>query len=103
MRDKKNNNGYEVVPGVHDDSAPADAWGVADIWALRYHASEIDDGGATGGPSGDAVHLNKYLNGEDIDGHDVVLWYRAGFRHVSEPGHVGCGTVGPTLRPFGAW
>ena len=103
VRDKGKNNGYEVIPGSKDDSVPADAWGVSDIWALHYHANEIDDGGATGGTTGDAAHLNKYLNKENIDGQDVVLWYRAGFRHVSQPGHVGCGTVGPKLVPFGAW
>ncbi len=101
VRDKGKNIGYEVIPGGKD--GVEDAWGVSDVWALRYHANEIDDGGATGGPTGDAAHLNKYLNKEYIDGQDVVLWYRAGLRHVSAPGHVGCEIVGPDLVPFGKW
>jgi hypothetical protein len=101
VRDKKTKRGYEVIPGATD--GVADTWGVADMWALRYHYNEIDDGGRTTGPSADAAHMSKYINGENIDGQDVVLWYRAGFRHISKPGHIGCHTVGPTLRPFGTW
>jgi hypothetical protein len=101
VRNKGTNRGYEVIPGAND--GVADSWGVADVWALRYHPNEIDDGGATGGPNGDAIHVSNYLNKENIDGQDVVLWYRGGHRHVAKAGHIGCIAVGPTLKPFGGW
>ncbi len=100
VRDKKTNRGYEVVPGAMDEVA--DAFGVADVWALRYHYNETNDGGSYGkgggGPANDQIHISKFLNNENIDGQDVVLWYRAGARHG---GTIHQAMVGPTLRPFG--
>jgi hypothetical protein len=89
---------FEIVPGPHD--GVADDWGVADAWTFQYRGSEIDDGGATGGPTGDAAHMSDYVNGESVNGRDVVLWYRAGHRHDSG---IGCEMVGPTLRPRNSW
>jgi hypothetical protein len=98
VRDKVTGRGYEVIPGPIDGIA--NSWAVADLWALRYHTTEIDDGGATTGPTGNAVHLNNYLNSESIKGQDDVLWYRAGHRHESA---AVCIMVGPTLKPIGKW
>lgn len=91
--------GYEIRPRPQD--GVADTWADADVWLLRYHGNELDDGGATFGPMGDAIHLAPYLNGESIDRRDVVLWYRAGHRHEGMPS---CGVMeGPTLKPIGPW
>ncbi|HKR02698.1 MAG TPA: hypothetical protein VJT09_18610 [Pyrinomonadaceae bacterium] len=98
VRDKSTGRGYQVIPGAHD--GVADAWAVADVWALLYRFSEIDDGGATGGPNGDAAHMNNYVNGENINGRDVVLWTHAMNRHATG---IGCEFTGPTLKPFGPW
>lgn len=100
VRDKKNDRGYEIVPGAHDGVATPFA--VADVWALRYHPKELDDGGADGSAEPNQAHLDKYLNKESIDGQDVVLWYRAGTRHAAAVMHP-LGMEGPTLRPFGKW
>jgi hypothetical protein len=98
--DKKKNLGYEVLPGAQDFAVP-DAWSVADVWAVRYHGNEMDDGGASAAPGPhNSAHMNNLLNGEAMDGQDVVLWYRVGQRHA---GHAGCSHLGPTLRPFGKW
>ena len=35
--------GYRVVPGL-ETALPADSFSQGDLWALRYHAAEIDDG-----------------------------------------------------------
>jgi hypothetical protein len=78
----------------------ADAWAVADLWGLIYYSTEIDDGGAVGGPNGDAAQMNKYLTGENINGQDVVVWYHAQARHA---GGISCFLAGPTLKPIGAW
>ena len=94
VRDKITGTAYELLPP--GDADTADAWGVADLWALRFGSTEVDDGGATGGANGDQVHLDRYVTGEAIDGQDVVLWYRTGFRHV---GPADCELGGPTLRP----
>jgi hypothetical protein len=98
IRDATTGRGYRVIPGSHD--GVADAWAVADVWGLRYHDDEIDDGGATGGPTGDAVHVSDYLTGESIEREDVVLWYHASHRHA---GGIGCQMSGPTLKPVGFW
>lgn len=90
--------GYEIIPEATDDTA--DSWAVADMWALRYHEGEFDDGGATSGLMGNAAHMNNYLNGESIKGQHNVLWYRAGHRHNSL---AVCVTVGVKLKPTGKW
>jgi hypothetical protein len=67
-----------------------------------YACLGTNDGGAYGkgggGPANDQIHISKFLNNENIDGQDVVLWYRAGARHG---GTIHQAMVGPTLRPFG--
>ena len=94
VRDKITGNGYEIVPS--DDADVADAWSAGDLWALAFRATELDDGGATGGLDGDKAHIDRYLGGESLDAKDVVVWYRTGFRHA---GSVDCELGGPTLRP----
>jgi hypothetical protein len=87
--------GYTLIPGANDGIA--DSYARGDVWLLRYRGSELDDGyNSTGGP-GTAADLDKLVNGESIDGKDVVIWYAAHFTH--DPGtqpHV----VGPDLVPF---
>lgn len=90
--------GYEIVSGPQNGRA--DAWGVADAWLLKFHADELDDGGARHGPNGNAVQLDRYLNGESVDGANLVLWVHAMDRH---DGHDRCRFIGPTLRPVGHW
>ncbi|WP_204043421.1 hypothetical protein [Acrocarpospora phusangensis] len=96
--DKKTGRGYQIWPGEHD--ASADAYGVADAWFLRHRATELHDGGHMGRPSDSKTHLNKFLDGENIDGANLVVWYAGHFLHdqaAPEPhqGHI----VGPDLIP----
>src|SRR5262249_55252728 len=61
VRDKKKNIGYEVVPGTDDFHIP-DAWSGADIWAVHYRGTELDDGGpGAGGAGWDAEHIDRWL------------------------------------------
>jgi hypothetical protein len=90
--------GYEIISG--SENGRADAWAVADAWLLKFHPDELDDGGARQGPEGSAVQLDRYLNGESVDGANLVLWVHAMDRH---DGHDRCRFVGPTLRPVGKW
>jgi len=98
-RNKGTFRGYTIVPGGHDGTS--DAYGVGDLWVLRYHGYEIDDGqGFTTNPALSRAGIDKFVNGEPVDGQDIVLWYAGHFRHDEahpDPlGHV----VGPELRPF---
>jgi hypothetical protein len=98
VRDKSTNRGYEIIDGSGDGIA--DDWAVGDRWVLRYARSERDDGGATSGTYGDSIHINNYLNGQNVNGQDLVVWYRGGHRHLT-PSE--CVTVGLTLKPIGTW
>lgn len=99
--DKVSHRGYSITPGVTDSTA--DAFGVADLWFLRYHGTELEDGVQVvgGTPADTSVKLDQFLNGEAIDGTDVVIWYAGHFIHNEEhpephQGHI----VGPELRPI---
>ena len=87
---------YDIIPGPTDGVADA-AYGRGDVWILRYHGNELDDGGSG---IGTAADLDKFVNGETVDNQDVVIWYGAHFRHnVHEQGPAECHEVGPTLTP----
>ena len=53
--DNGTGRGYSITPGPADGTA--DAYGVADLWALRYRWTELDDGVAVvgGTPAGHPV------------------------------------------------
>ncbi|MCC3772828.1 hypothetical protein K6I34_006743, partial [Streptomyces sp. UNOC14_S4] len=86
-------HGYSLVPGANDGTA--DAYGVGDLWVLRFRAGEIDDGVRLD----TRADIDAFVNGESVDGQDVVLWYAAHFLHDKAgpppPSHI----VGPELRP----
>ncbi len=94
---------YDIVPGPEDGVAksfPDWPFGRGDLWFVRYHAHEIDDGVPAIGPPF-AANLAQFVDGERIDGEDVVVWYGAHFTHdvgAEPPGHFGH-IVGPTLKP----
>lgn len=92
---------YDIIPG-HDDgvatASPDWPFPRGDVWLLRYHPGEIDDGVVATGPPY-AANLGAWVNGEPIKNQDVVMWYAGHFTHdLAEPpgehGHI----VGPTLK-----
>jgi hypothetical protein len=97
VRNLSTGEGYTVVPGAQDGAQ--DAYGVGDLWVVRYRGSaEYDDGqGFTTDPALSRAHIDRFVNGEVVEDRDVVLWYAGHFRHT--PGHSGS-LVGPDLRPF---
>jgi hypothetical protein len=96
VRDTATNDSLDLIPGLSDNTV--DDFGIADFWALGYHDTELDDGGATSGPMGDAAHINNYVNTEGIeDGtHNIVVWYRGGDYHNGDANH--CEITGPTIK-----
>jgi len=79
-----------------------DSYGVGDLWVLRYHPNELDDGVMlTGGSGTDTMeHIDKFINGELVRDQDVVLWYAAHFKHnQSQEGEVNH-VVGPNIIPL---
>jgi Copper amine oxidase, enzyme domain len=95
--------GYDIIPHLDDGLAAAmpDApFGRGDVWILRYRSSEIDDGVLAIGPPYEA-DIDRWLNGEAVSNHDVVVWYGAHFTHdighhgPAQHGHI----LGPDLKP----
>ncbi|MGH3863407.1 hypothetical protein [Actinokineospora sp.] len=100
VTDARSGAAYEIVPG-HDDGVatamPDWPFPQGDLWIVRYKPSaEIDNGVPATGPPYEA-NIGNFVNGENIHGKDVVLWYGAHFTHdvAAHAGHV----VGPDLVP----
>ncbi len=95
--------GCDIIPNAIDgiaSTAPDAPFGRGDFWVLRYRGSEIDDGSVAVGPPYEA-DIDRWVNGEAVSDHDVVVWYGAHFTHdvnhdgPAQPGHI----VGPDLVP----
>jgi hypothetical protein len=86
--------------GAAGDPPPVpDDFPVADGWVLAYDPDEVEDGAALGSsycPAG----LNSFVNGQNVNGADVVVWVRMAALHEGEPGGIAqdCSMVGPTIR-----
>jgi Copper amine oxidase, enzyme domain len=96
VRNTQSGDAYNLIPGPED--GVADAFGRGDVWILRFHEGEIDDGVVAIGPPF-AADIDRFVNGEDVSNQDVVVWYAAHFTHdvgeEDEHSHY----VGPILRP----
>jgi hypothetical protein len=91
---------YEIVPGPSDGTPTA--YGLGDLWVLRYHSGEIDDGqGFTTDPTLSRAHMEKFMTPpEAVADTDVVVWYTA--HYVHDAGLEVGNWVGPDLVPT-AW
>jgi len=103
VENKSSGEAYDIIPGPNDGLAATSSdqpFPRGDVWILRYRDSEIDDGVIATGPPYEAA-LDAWVNGEPINGADVVVWYGAHFTHDvehEEPGEFGH-LVGPDLKP----
>jgi hypothetical protein len=99
VRNTATGEAYTLVPGASDGAATP--YGVGDLWVLRYHPNEIDDGqGFTTNPSLSRAHLDPFMTPpEPVTDTDVVLWYSAHFTH--DQAHEAGAKVGPDLVPSG--
>ncbi len=103
VENTRTGQGYEIVPNPDDGlstASPDSPFGRGDVWILRYHSNEIDDGVVAIGPPFEAG-IDGWINGEAIHDHDVVIWYGGHFTHdvnhhgPAQHGHI----VGPDLKP----
>ena len=82
--DKTTGRGYFIYPGPYDGFA--DNFASGDLWVMRYNGVEeqrqaLHQGNST------ADQLELYLNGEGVDGADVVIWYCSQLTHLASPDH----------------
>lgn len=88
---------YSLISDVKDGIA--DTYGNADAWVLVRdpNGGELDDGYNSTGGSGTAINLDPFINGQSVQGVDVVVWYGAHFLHTVDDAlsH----KVGPRLVP----
>ena len=99
VRNKGTYTGYTIQPGPNDGTA--DAYGAGDLWVLRYHGNEIDDGhGFSTNPVQSRADIDTFLTAESVNGQDVVIWYGGHFRHDEAHPAPGRHVVGPDLIPF---
>ncbi len=96
VNDTQTGNGYQIIPSAADLLLPIDPFSKADAYILRYSASEIDDGS-----SGCAINFDSEMNGQSVDGQDLVFWYRSSASHTGG-NPFECDIVGPTLIPDNA-
>ena len=70
---------YELVPGGTGTyrGASVEKFAQAELWVTRHHAKEHP---ADRRPL--STFLPEYLNGERVDGADVVLWYALHLHHL---------------------
>ena len=99
VRNSLSGEAYHIVPGAHDGVATP--YGVGDLWALRYHGGETDDGqGFTSDPSLSRAQLERFMTPpESVADTDVVVWYAG--HYVHDAGVEVGNRVGPDLLPSG--
>jgi len=98
ISNKSTGEGYTLIPGKDDGSA--DSFGVGDVWLLRYRSSELDDGqGFTSNINKARANLDKFVDRENINGQDIVVWYAAHFIHDETSGENVAHILGPELKP----
>ncbi|MDX1439027.1 MAG: hypothetical protein R3284_03900, partial [Rubricoccaceae bacterium] len=93
--DEVTGSGYRVIPSSADLELPVDAFSKTDALIARYDGTVDDAGG------GCAINYSNIINGGNVDGQDVVFWYRSGAFHTGGVPYE-CDIVGPTLIPDGA-
>jgi hypothetical protein len=105
IRNTAGTEGYSLIPGTGDGRP--DAFSQASAWIVAFNQNEIDDGtNCTQGRNCQIpIDIDDFANGQNIANGNVVVWYRASFRHQEEgnspPPNAASHIVGPELRPIG--
>jgi hypothetical protein len=92
--------GVEIIPGPNDLTAQGDPYAKGDVWVLRYHDNEIDDGyDEVVDPNG--PQLDRFVDGERVGGKDLVFWYAGHLVHDVGDEDLDLGEyVGPEIHPL---
>jgi hypothetical protein len=93
---KPNGIGYMIEVGPFD--GVVDSFGRNDVSVTLYKGPE-DLRGALGTAADDQIW--QHVNGENVDGQDIVFWYCAHLQHHVHDGGDEWHVCGPILRPFG--
>jgi hypothetical protein len=92
---KQSNRGYKIVHGQFDGApdwlSPLNA-------AVTTFRPDEDLKGRLGTPGGD--QLWKHINGEDVNGKDVVFWYVAHLKHSGDDSGDEYHACGPDMWPI---
>jgi len=96
---------YEIIPGHDDGTALGDSFAKGDVWVLKYHSNELEDGvGCVSCGANSAIQIdNTSVNNENVQKKDVVVWYGGHFTHAIGTGGPVVEVVGPTLVPSSNW
>ena len=100
VRNTRASQGYSIVPGPVDGTA--DDFGAGDLWVLRFHADEVDDGQpVTTDERRARSQLDRLVSDESVERRDLVVWYAAHLVHDDAgPGATAADLVGPDLVPY---
>jgi Cu2+-containing amine oxidase len=93
---KTSNRGCMIYQGPFDGAS--DWFSRTDVAVTAYHGPEDVKGGL--GTAHDD-ELWKHVNGENVDGQDIVLWYVAHLQHVAHDNGDEWHVCGPILQLFG--
>jgi hypothetical protein len=75
VRNAVSGEAAQIMPGPRDGNT--DKFGKSDLWFLKYKATELDDNGG----SSSQINIDPFVNGESLNGTDLVVWYGCHWRH----------------------
>jgi hypothetical protein len=90
---------YTLSPGRNDGTATGDTFARGDVWILARdpNGGELDDGHNSTSTNTE-IDLDQFVNGQNVQGADIVVWYGAHFLHTvdGDLSH----KVGPEIVPL---
>ncbi len=92
IKDTRTGDSVTVVSSA--DDGVRDSFSNTDVAVRAYNSAEV--GRWTGGARGEIG--NRFNNGENINGADIVFWYVSHMRHLSSEGDNLWHSSGPTIR-----
>jgi hypothetical protein len=90
--------GYFIQSGPLDGDSSG--FSTFDLGVVAYHGAE-DLKGRLGTASDDLI--STHVNGENVDGQDIVIWYVAHLFHDAHDNGDEYHVCGPILQPFSSW
>ncbi|PHN07821.1 hypothetical protein [Flavilitoribacter nigricans] len=76
-----NNLRCDLIAGEHDGNGNGDDWAKGDVFIAKYDPDEINEWGLNTSNQLACFNDAHLIDGENINGEDIVIWYRAGSLH----------------------